>query len=66
MPSSDEFRQLDVLTERLSHRFPAIGTWTIATIVSEIHRSFDDRPIRDFIPLLVERGAARRLTSAIR
>ncbi|WP_460722973.1 three-helix bundle dimerization domain-containing protein [Nocardia heshunensis] len=66
MPSTDEVRQLEELTDRLATRFPAITTWTITTIVREIHRGFDGRPVREFVPLLVERGAARKLVSAIR
>ncbi|MGW4123031.1 three-helix bundle dimerization domain-containing protein [Nocardia sp. NPDC004711] len=66
MPSSDEIRRLEELTDRLAQRFPAISTWTITTIVHEIHQDFDGRPVREFVPLLVERVAARQLVSAVR
>ncbi|MFE3758121.1 three-helix bundle dimerization domain-containing protein [Nocardia tengchongensis] len=32
----------------------------------EVHHGFDDRPVREYVPLLVERVAARQLVSAIR
>ncbi|MFE3188288.1 three-helix bundle dimerization domain-containing protein [Nocardia sp. NPDC059240] len=66
MPSSDEARQVEELTDRLATRFPAISAWTITTVVREIHQGFDGRPVREFVPLLVERVAARKLVSAIR
>ncbi|WP_433567176.1 three-helix bundle dimerization domain-containing protein [Nocardia sp. CA-151230] len=66
MPSSEEVRRLAELTDRLVQRFPAISAWTIATIVHEVHHGFDGRPMREFVPLLVERGAARQLVSALR
>ncbi|MFC7429281.1 three-helix bundle dimerization domain-containing protein [Nocardia tengchongensis] len=44
----------------------ASGVWTIATIVHEVHHGFDGRPVREYVPLLVERVAARQLVSAIR
>ncbi|MGW5112877.1 three-helix bundle dimerization domain-containing protein [Nocardia sp. NPDC004123] len=40
-----------------------MSTDTVEGIVAEIHRGFDGRPVRDFIPLLVERGALRRLSA---
>ncbi|MFD9992106.1 three-helix bundle dimerization domain-containing protein [Bacillus cereus] len=66
MPSSDEIRRLEELPDRLAQRFPAISTWTITTIVHEVHHGFDGRPVREFVPLLVERVAARQLVSAVR
>lgn len=66
MPSSDVDRQLEELTDRLVERFPAISTWTITTIVHDTHHGFEGHPVRGFIPLLVERAAARRLVSAVR
>lgn len=66
MPSSDEVRQVEELTERLATRFPAISSWTITTVVRAIHQGFDGHPVREFVPLLVERVAARKLVSAIR
>jgi hypothetical protein len=49
------------LVERLSNRYPAISQATVASVVLETHARFDGRPLRDFIPLLVERNAKSAL-----
>ncbi|WP_357004398.1 three-helix bundle dimerization domain-containing protein [Nocardia sp. NPDC046763] len=46
---------------RLAAQFPTFDAGTVEGFVAEIHRGFAGRPVRDFIPLLVERGALRRL-----
>lgn len=33
----------------------------VSGTVQEVHHRFDDRPIRDFVPVLVERFARERL-----
>jgi hypothetical protein len=48
---------IEQLVERLSNRYPAISQATVASVVLETHARFDGRPLRDFIPLLVERNA---------
>ncbi|WP_460720045.1 three-helix bundle dimerization domain-containing protein [Nocardia heshunensis] len=55
--------EITTLIQPLIDRFPALGNDTISGIVSEVHRRFDDRPVRDFVPLLVEREALRRLSA---
>ncbi|MFE3060796.1 three-helix bundle dimerization domain-containing protein [Nocardia sp. NPDC059239] len=61
MAAHDEDQQIAALVRRLAAQFPAINTDTVEGIVAEIHHGFDGRPVRDFIPLLVERRAVRRL-----
>jgi hypothetical protein len=34
----------------------------IATIVHHNHARFDGRPVRDYVPLFVERGSRKELT----
>ncbi len=51
------------ITERLTVRFSEIPSNTIATIIGDTRNMFSDSKIRDFIPLLVERRAARQLMS---
>ncbi|WP_130511931.1 three-helix bundle dimerization domain-containing protein [Krasilnikovia cinnamomea] len=46
----------------LQHRFPDLNDATVAGYVTDIHKRFDTARIRDFVPLLVEREAARALT----
>jgi hypothetical protein len=52
---------IEQLVERLTSRYPAIAQSIVASVVSKTHARFDDRPVRDFIPLLVERNAKSEL-----
>lgn len=47
--------------DRLVTRFPLHSRATVAEIVSQAHQRYDDSDLRDFIPLLVEREARRKL-----
>lgn len=52
---------IDQLVVRLTQRYPAIAKSTVEGVVRNLHAKFDGRPLRDFIPLLVERGAKAAL-----
>ena len=52
---------IEQVVVRLTHRYPAIPQATVASVVLETHARFDGRPVRDFIPLLVERNAKSEL-----
>ena len=52
---------IEQLVVRLTDRYPAISQSTVASVVLETHARFDGRPLRDFIPLLVERNAKSEL-----
>lgn len=52
---------IDELVERLSNRYPAISASTVADVVRDTYARFDGRPLRDFVPLLVERHARGEL-----
>jgi hypothetical protein len=52
---------IEQLVVRLTRRYPTISESTVATVVRDVHSRFDDRPVRDFIPLLVERNARSEL-----
>lgn len=56
-----ETRALTDIIDRLTTRFPLHSRATVAEIVSDAHRGYDDSDLRDFIPLLVEREASRKL-----
>lgn len=49
--------------ERLAGRFPKLDRSDIAAVVAEEHDKLSDGPIRDFVPVLVERAAKARLTT---
>ena len=60
---SSEQTVIEQVVVRLTHRYPAIPQATVASVVLETHARFDGRPVRDFIPLLVERNAKSQLES---
>jgi hypothetical protein len=54
---SSEQTIVDQLVVRLTSRYPALSESTVASVVQDVHARFDGRPLRDFVPLLVERHA---------
>jgi hypothetical protein len=50
------------VVERLTHKYPTVSPLTVADIVHKMHAKFDGRPVRDFVPLFVERNANAELT----
>lgn len=52
---------IEQLVERLTSRYPAMSESTVATVVRDVHSRFEGRPLRDFVPLLVERTARSEL-----
>ena len=49
------------VVERLSHTNPAVSPLTVADVVHRMHAKFEGRPVRDFVPLFVERNAKAEL-----
>ncbi len=52
---------IDQLVERLSSRYPTVEAATVSSVVRNIHARYEGRPLRDFVPLFVERNAATEL-----
>jgi hypothetical protein len=52
---------IEQLVARLTNRYPAIAESTVASVVHAMYARFDDRPLRDFVPLFVERSARSEL-----
>jgi hypothetical protein len=40
---------------RVGTRFPEAGPAEIRKVVEQVHHQYDGRPIREFVPVLVER-----------
>ena len=57
-----EVTVLTDIADRLTARFPHIARARVIQIVGEIHQHFDESPIREFVPVLVEREARQRLS----
>jgi len=53
---------IEQLVERLAQKYPALPTETISAVVRQNHARFDGRPVRDYVPLFVERGATQQLS----
>lgn len=62
MTNEPEVRALMAVIDRLSARFPAEKRSVIEDVVAEEHELLDDGPIRDYVPVLVERAAKLRLS----
>jgi hypothetical protein len=64
MTQTEEIHAIHALADRLRDRFPDAPPESIKNAVDEVHHQFDGRPIRDFIPVLVEREVADRFRAA--
>ena len=55
-----EMREQTLVNEvisRLTLKYPKVPATTISSIVRDVHAKFDGRPLREFVPLFVERNA---------
>jgi hypothetical protein len=59
---ASEWSAIEQLVDRLRNNYPHVPADTVATVVHHTHAKFDGRPVRDFVPLFVERGANEELT----
>ncbi|AFM16978.1 hypothetical protein Mycch_2195 [Mycolicibacterium chubuense NBB4] len=57
MVALSEQQIIDQLAQRLADAHTAVERAQVAEIVREHYSRFDGRPIRDFVPLFVERNA---------
>ena len=65
MDSPDEDKEMADIIERLSKQFPAVPQAEVATLTHEAHHVMDGRPIRNYVPVLVEREVKERLKRRI-
>jgi hypothetical protein len=52
---------IEQLVVRLTSRYPTIGDSTVSSVVRDVHSRYDGRPLRDYVPLFVERHAKSEL-----
>jgi hypothetical protein len=57
----NERRLIDQVVGRLIDRFSALDPVTVLWVVQKIHARYNGRPVRDYIPLFVERHAVAEL-----
>lgn len=65
MNRADEDRAIGEIVDRLAKAFPDVAVDKVAQVVSEARPEFEEVPIRDFVPLFVERGAKQRLRELV-
>ena len=61
METREEAHAISEVTRRLQEKFPDARPDVIDAMVRDLHHEFDGDPIRDFVPVLVEREAVTRL-----
>jgi hypothetical protein len=57
-----EWTAIEQVVSRLAQSYPEVSQETVQTVVHTTHAKFDGRPVRDFVPLFVERGAKQELS----
>lgn len=63
MLQKEEQRLIDLAVTRLVAKHPENSFTEVSDAVTRARAHFDGKPIRDFVPLLVERRADRELCS---
>lgn len=61
MIESSERTVIDQVVETLALKYPSVPGEKVVAVVNDVYARFDGRPIRDFVPLFVERGARTQL-----
>ena len=59
--ATSEQTVIEQLVVRLTSSYPALSESTVKSVVLDVHSRYDDRPLRDFVPLFVERHARTEL-----
>ncbi len=59
--ADSEAEAISRITRRLQQQFPELPAEAVEAIVNERYHTFDGRPIREFIPVLVEHAAREDL-----
>ena len=57
-----ESHQIDQVVTRLSATYPTVSQTRVVEVVRTVHADFDGRPLREFVPLFVERRAKQELS----
>ncbi|MFB9308775.1 hypothetical protein BJY17_001759 [Agromyces hippuratus] len=61
MDHTEEARAVGEVIDRLVGRFPDLPRDHIAAVVEAAHLELEGNPVRDFVPVLVEHTAKKRL-----
>ncbi|MFC9557663.1 three-helix bundle dimerization domain-containing protein [Rhodococcus sp. NPDC056960] len=63
MSTDEESRQVEQVVDRLAANHTDLPHRTVEQIVHEVHTEFAAGTVRDFVPLLVERAAKRKIAA---
>ena len=63
MAKEDEAQAVAAVIDRLAKKFPETPRTQVEQIVTEEYIALNDGPIRDYVPVLIERAAKLRLRS---
>ena len=66
MSDLDETQAIDHVIDGLSQRFPSLERDHIANVVEDEHAQLEEVRVRDFVPVLVEKAAKKRLKKEAR
>jgi hypothetical protein len=61
MSAMNERTLMSEMVQRLAQKFPTVPPSTVAEVVNDMHVRFDGAPVREFVPLFVERRARSAL-----
>jgi hypothetical protein len=61
--SFDEEQMMAVVVERLAGRFPHLPAAAVAEVVDSGYAKFATSPVREFVPMLVEKHAEAELAA---
>ena len=66
MTLQQDEQALEHVAERLQVRFPQLDPGMITSVIDGVSHRYDASPIRDFLPILIEREASDLLTQVPR
>ncbi|ORW30581.1 hypothetical protein AWB91_20155 [Mycobacterium paraense] len=52
---------IDGVADRLTSKYPSVSGETVTAVVRDVHARFEGRPVREYVPLLVERFAGQEV-----
>jgi hypothetical protein len=63
--AAKESKALEQTAERLAKLFPQVDSAHVRQLVREVSSAFQDAPVRDYVPVLVEREVKHRLREEV-
>ncbi|GAA1957932.1 three-helix bundle dimerization domain-containing protein [Microbacterium deminutum] len=61
MDSPEKDKEIGAIIDRLEKQFPDVPPPEVVAVILEAHDAFNEYPISNYVPVLVERHAKERL-----